>query len=353
MTIYKAPNVLVLHLKRFSFGDIFGKITKTIEFEQELYLPCSGEETKKVKYELSSMIVHHGSSVHGGHYVAFIKAPNGQWYEMNDSQVSGTSINKVLKQQAYVLFYTKVVTISNEVSNIKQENVDVKPITTNTTNTCTNTNTTIESSLLNKKENTAINSSLLLRLKPRLFFMPTPFRWKGPLFKFFKQEYKPFKGLLVRNNSSNKNKNNSDKDEDEESEESNNHDNFDSNNHNTEIVDTHHNDDLLKKLMSKNYDTAGFWETLSNNKLNEIEKINRKQQKTEQRILGSRQSSEWDKSLDKGRMKKVKTKSLNDDLDEIDEENKINPFQKIIETRKREDTYLDDNDKSRMKKRRR
>jgi hypothetical protein len=87
--------------------------------------------------------------------------------------------------------------------------------------------------------------------------------------------------------------------------------------------------------------------------LNEIEKINRKQQKTEQRILGSRQSSEWDKSLDKGRMKKVKTKSLNDDLDEIDEENKINPFQKIIETRKREDTYLDDNDKSRMKKRRR
>jgi ubiquitin C-terminal hydrolase len=335
MTVYKAPNVLVLHLKRFSFGDMFGKITKTIEFGKELYLPCSGEDTKKVKYELSSMIVHHGSSVHGGHYVAFIKAPNGQWYEMNDSQVSGTSINKVLKQQAYVLFYTKVFTASNYDSNIKHENK-------------------VESNLLIKKE-LSHNHSPKLRLKPRLIFMPTPFRWKGPIYKFFKQFYNPFKRILIRNTStSNKDKIKKVSDKDQAREENNAHDKNDfkiekldsSNKFNTEF-DTH-NDEILRNFMRKNDGTVGSWETASRYKLNEIENISRKQLKSEQRVLGSRQSSEWDKSLDKGRMKKVKSKISN----ETDDENKINQFQTIIETRKREDTYLD-NDKTRMKKRRR
>lgn len=76
MTISKSPKVLVLHLKRFSFGNMFGKINRHITFSLFLDLPCSEEDTKLVKYECTGVLVHHGSSSHSGHYVAFVKVVN-------------------------------------------------------------------------------------------------------------------------------------------------------------------------------------------------------------------------------------------------------------------------------------
>ncbi len=73
MTISTAPNVLVLHLKRFAAGMFSGKINKPIQFELHLELPCSEELTKTVRYDLTGIVVHHGGSVHSGHYVAFVK----------------------------------------------------------------------------------------------------------------------------------------------------------------------------------------------------------------------------------------------------------------------------------------
>lgn len=73
MTVFQSPNVLVLHLKRFAFGAFSGKISKHVDFETSLALPCSGEDRKHVDYDLVGMIVHHGHSVHSGHYVAFVK----------------------------------------------------------------------------------------------------------------------------------------------------------------------------------------------------------------------------------------------------------------------------------------
>lgn len=37
------------------------------------------------------------------------QASNDQWYEMDDSSVSHTSLKTVLKQQAYILFYIQIV----------------------------------------------------------------------------------------------------------------------------------------------------------------------------------------------------------------------------------------------------
>ena len=66
--------VLVLHLKRFSpFGMSFEKINKPIEFELVLELPCSEGGNSRVVYDLVGVVVHHGGSVHSGHYVAFVK----------------------------------------------------------------------------------------------------------------------------------------------------------------------------------------------------------------------------------------------------------------------------------------
>jgi len=118
LSISDGPNVLVLHLKRFSYR--MGKITKSIQFDPVLEVPCDvpeaaegggggggGTRTALVRYELAGVVVHHGDSSHSGHYVAFVKAPNGNWYEMNDTHVSSTTLQNVLKQKAYILFYSK------------------------------------------------------------------------------------------------------------------------------------------------------------------------------------------------------------------------------------------------------
>lgn len=59
------------------------------------------------KLELYGVIVHSGSSAGSGHYYAFVK--NGSdWFEMNDSNVSRCNEDRVLRQQAYLLFYRRV-----------------------------------------------------------------------------------------------------------------------------------------------------------------------------------------------------------------------------------------------------
>lgn len=104
-----APNVLILHLKRF---DAFlGKINKKIEFTEKLDLSSfihSKTAKNELTYRLDAVLVHSGHSVHSGHYYAFVKAPNGQWFEMNDESVRWVSLAAVMQQQAYMLFYSRV-----------------------------------------------------------------------------------------------------------------------------------------------------------------------------------------------------------------------------------------------------
>jgi hypothetical protein len=92
-----------------SFGLSFmsnNKITKNIQFPAHLSLPCT-KSKQPVEYDLTGVVVHHGSTTHSGHYIAYVKAPNGSWYEMNDSCVSQVPINRVLQAQAYLLFYSQ------------------------------------------------------------------------------------------------------------------------------------------------------------------------------------------------------------------------------------------------------
>lgn len=106
MTISEAPNVLVLHLKRFSFGNMFAKVTKHIPFTTLLSLPttqCNDTATdtangtnnsansapvfskspkhiaipiadsNAIEYDLTGIVVHHGYSTHSGHYISYVK----------------------------------------------------------------------------------------------------------------------------------------------------------------------------------------------------------------------------------------------------------------------------------------
>nr|XP_003227691.2 PREDICTED: ubiquitin carboxyl-terminal hydrolase 42 [Anolis carolinensis] len=107
-TVHRASNVLTLSLKRFAnFSG--GKITKEVKYPEYLDIRpyMSQPNGEPIIYALYAVLVHTGFSCHAGHYYCYIKASNGQWYQMNDSTVSNSDIRTVLNQQAYVLFYIR------------------------------------------------------------------------------------------------------------------------------------------------------------------------------------------------------------------------------------------------------
>ena len=96
--LHTLPPVLTLHLKRFSSP--YTKITRPITFSPELTV-------NRTTYCLYAVLVHQGQSCASGHYYSYVKAANGMWYEMDDSSVRQVSLNTVLAQPAYILFYQR------------------------------------------------------------------------------------------------------------------------------------------------------------------------------------------------------------------------------------------------------
>lgn len=113
-TIHRSSNVLTISLKRFTnFNG--GKITKDVRYTEYLDLRpfMSQSHGDPQIYALYAVLVHSGFSCHAGHYYCYIKASNGQWYQMNDSSVSLSDIRTVLNQQAYLLFYIRSLDVKN------------------------------------------------------------------------------------------------------------------------------------------------------------------------------------------------------------------------------------------------
>ncbi|EEB05739.2 ubiquitin carboxy terminal hydrolase Ubp16 [Schizosaccharomyces japonicus yFS275] len=109
MTVYRAPNYLTLHLKRFTFNSFHShKITKHVAYPELLDLgPFMSDANRACVYELCGVLVHAGGSTRSGHYYSFCKSSSGTWLKFDDDFVSNTSIDRVLSQQAYILLYRR------------------------------------------------------------------------------------------------------------------------------------------------------------------------------------------------------------------------------------------------------
>ncbi|GAB4837638.1 Ubiquitin carboxyl-terminal hydrolase 26 [Ancistrocladus abbreviatus] len=88
------PPVLNFQLKRCVFlqkTTTKKKITSAFSFSQVLYMGqrLAGPSESQLIYDLSAVLVHKGTAVNSGHYVAHIKDENsGQWWEFDDEHVS-------------------------------------------------------------------------------------------------------------------------------------------------------------------------------------------------------------------------------------------------------------------------
>ena len=105
MEIFKAPPILVIHLKRFkSTGHYREKITIPIRFPIEnLDISEFVKGQNSDLYDLFAVSNHFGTLA-GGHYTATVlNSVRGKWYDCNDSSVS--EVNEISETASYILFY--------------------------------------------------------------------------------------------------------------------------------------------------------------------------------------------------------------------------------------------------------
>ncbi|XP_011167643.1 ubiquitin carboxyl-terminal hydrolase 45 isoform X2 [Solenopsis invicta] len=153
--ISQVPPILILHLKRFQTQRVgFRKVVKHVSFPILLDLAPVCTDHKKPRLYALYGVVEHSGTVHGGHYVAYVKTrlplssddprwkflpkdkdlktdnessssdseeeasakavsvvepPPGRWYYVSDSRVSEVDENTVLQSQAYLLFYERIL----------------------------------------------------------------------------------------------------------------------------------------------------------------------------------------------------------------------------------------------------
>ncbi|KAL2164269.1 hypothetical protein VTH06DRAFT_3485 [Thermothelomyces fergusii] len=111
--LWKTPDILVVHLKRFSSSGLRrDKLDILVDFPVEgLDLTkrvINKEEGKEEVFDLIAVDDHWGG-LGGGHYTAFAKNFfDGEWYEYNDSSVSKQKdTSRVVTSAAYLLFYRR------------------------------------------------------------------------------------------------------------------------------------------------------------------------------------------------------------------------------------------------------
>ncbi|TKY62744.1 Ubiquitin carboxyl-terminal hydrolase 5 [Spatholobus suberectus] len=122
LDFWRLPQVLVIHLKRFSYSRSMKHKLETFvnfpihDFDLTNYI-ANKNNSRRQLYELYALTNHYGS-MGSGHYTAHIKLlDENRWYNFDDSHISPISEDEVNTAAAYVLFYRRVKTDDDAVSN--------------------------------------------------------------------------------------------------------------------------------------------------------------------------------------------------------------------------------------------
>jgi ubiquitin C-terminal hydrolase len=110
-TIWELPNYLIISLGRYQYFPRLAKINTPVIFPLEnldMSKFFSGFKKSSLKYNLYAVANHYGSP-DGGHYTAFRKNPNNNWYLFNDNLVREVSNpdQNIVTNGAYCLFYQR------------------------------------------------------------------------------------------------------------------------------------------------------------------------------------------------------------------------------------------------------
>lgn len=103
MSIAKAPDALILQLKRFRSIGGAQKLNGFCKFHKYFDLSPFCEE--KADYKLVAISEHQGSIV-SGHYLSYCKRGN-YWYEFDDSICTKITLKDVLSKNAYAIIYKR------------------------------------------------------------------------------------------------------------------------------------------------------------------------------------------------------------------------------------------------------
>ena len=120
IALWSAPDILILHLKRFQFdtcmtsgGMLRSKVDDTVDFpidglDLTRFILGPIDKDAPPIYKLFGVSEHTGPTANSGHYTATVRnSIDGQWYRCNDSHVGRTSGEAAITGGAYLLFYQR------------------------------------------------------------------------------------------------------------------------------------------------------------------------------------------------------------------------------------------------------
>ncbi|XP_057438932.1 ubiquitin carboxyl-terminal hydrolase 8-like [Lotus japonicus] len=112
LDLWRLPEIVVIHLKRFSYSRYFkNKLDTFVDFpvndlDFSAYVAHMNYQSSN-RYVLYAISCHYGG-LGGGHYTAFVRYGHEKWYEFDDTRVAPANEDEIKTSAAYVLFYRKV-----------------------------------------------------------------------------------------------------------------------------------------------------------------------------------------------------------------------------------------------------
>lgn len=169
-SILRAPETLLVHLKKFRFnGTSSSKMKQAVSYPMFLDLTeyCdkesipAGRKQLSLKYQLISVVVHEGRSLSSGHYITHCKQPDGSWATYDDEYINKITERDVLREpNAYYLIYTRLTPKSIKLKNtLPKEKIVGLPYIKNKNNK--NGSTDKHKGLNNNKNSPDLNSNIL------------------------------------------------------------------------------------------------------------------------------------------------------------------------------------------------